>query len=313
MGKKEKYSESFIVGVIAVVFLIIGYQTALFIYNASMMKIAANRDEPDTIYVYEHQSMRPSADASGRAALSSHAATPPGAPASVPESSSASQTLRRNSSHTPRAEAVRANLPRKKIETFRFDPNTVTVDELCRLGFSLKQAQSIDSYRRKGGRFRRKTDFAESYVVSDTIYKRLEAYIDIPKTDLNKADSSAFDALPGIGGWFAKKMIEHRNALGGYSYKEQLMDIYRFDEEKFEKLKDLVEVGTDGLTPYPLWSLPADSLRKHPYIGNYETARAIVLYRENSPEEEWTVDKLKAAGILSDDKARKLSGCLLKN
>jgi DNA uptake protein ComE-like DNA-binding protein len=49
--------------------------------------------------------------------------------------------------------------------------------------------------------------------------------------DLNLADSAAFDALPGIGGWFASKMIEHRKALGGYSYKEQLMDIYRFDQE----------------------------------------------------------------------------------
>ena len=116
--------------------------------------------------------------------------------------------------------AVRENLPYRKVESFCFDPNTVTHEDLCRLGFTPKQARSLISYRQKGGRFRRKSDFAKSFVVSDSIYRRLEPYIDIPLTDLNLADSAAFDALPGIGGWFAAKIIEHRNALKGYSHKE---------------------------------------------------------------------------------------------
>ncbi len=285
MSKKENggMSESFIIGVIAIVFLMVGYQTAMFIHNASVMKIAANRDEPDTVYVYDDEY----ALNDGRV------------------------SERRNSSHSPRAETVRRNLPRRNVESFPFDPNTVSVEDLCRLGFTQKQAQSIENYRKKGGRFRRKADFAESFVVSDSIYSRLEKYIDIPKIDLNRADSAEFDTLPGIGGWFAKKMIEHREALHGYSYKEQLMDIYRFDEEKFRQLDDLIEVRLENRTPYPLWTLPADSLRKHPYIGNYETARAIVLYRDNNPKDKWTVEALAGAGILLGDNAKKMSGCLI--
>ncbi len=294
--KKElpKLSESFIIGVIALVFLIIGYQTALFIHRAAVTKIAANRDVPDTVYVHD----APLHVQSGNAL--------PARPAS---SSPASKTERRNSSHSPRAEAVRKNIPRQNIETFIFNPNTVSIDDLCRLGFTRKQAQSIANYRSKGGRFRRKEDFAKSFVVADSVYRRLEPYINIPKTDLNKADSAAFDALPGIGGWFAARMIEHRKALGGYSYKEQLMDIYRFDEKKFKALEDLVEVDDGYVTPYKLWTLPADSLRLHPYVGNYETARAIVLYRENNPKERWTVGGLADAGILSPENAKKMSGC----
>ena len=52
MKESNGFSESFIVGVIAVVFLVIGYQTALFIHRAAVMKIAAGRDEPDTVYLY---------------------------------------------------------------------------------------------------------------------------------------------------------------------------------------------------------------------------------------------------------------------
>ena len=282
--KKSGLSESFVIGVIALVFLIVGYQTALFIHNAAVVKIAANRDHPDTVYVYER----------------------------VQEGEVSAHTVRRSSAHSPRAQAVIKAVPVSKVENFRFDPNDVSVEDLCRLGFTLKQAESIEKYRRSGGRFRRKEDFKRSYVVSDSIYRRLEKYIDIPLVDLNAADSADFDGLPGIGGWFASKMLEHRKALGGYSYKEQLMDIYRFDQEKFDGLSDLIVVDPATVTPYPLWSLPADSLRKHPYIADYETARAIVLFRDNNPEELWTIEELRKAGILTEDAASRFSRCILK-
>ncbi len=209
------------------------------------------------------------------------------------------------------AEAVRESLPSQKVESFRFNPNKVSVEDLCRLGFSQKQAQSIENYRKKGGKFHRREDFSKSYVVSDSIYRRLADYIDIPPTDLNLADSAALDDLPGIGGWFAQKIIEHRNALGGYSCKEQLMDIYKFDREKYEALEDLVIVDPGHIRPYPLWNMGADSLRRHPYIKNYETARSIVFFREHNPKSEWTVEALEKAGILSPENASKLSRCLI--
>lgn len=292
MKKEKGISESFMIGVIALAFLLIGYQTALFIHRATVLKIAQVRDEPDTVYVYRGGGDEMVSDGSGRT----------GETYSV---------QRKNGYHAPRTEAVRQNAPRKRVESFRFDPNTVSVEELCRLGFTMKQAQSIDNYRKKGGKFRRKGDFAKSYVVADSVFKRLEKFIDIPLVDLNLADSAAFDALPGIGGWFASKMIEHRKALGGYSYKEQLMDIYRFDQEKYDALSDLVTVSADNVTPYPLWTLPADSLRLHPYIKDSETAHAIVLFRENNPAGQLTVESLVSAGIISSENAQKLIKCAI--
>ena len=283
--KNKGLSESFIIGVIAIVFLVVGYQTALFVHQAAVMKVVANRDEPDTVYVYVER----------------------------PDSGMQVKKIeRRAAAHSPQAESVRLIASGKRTESFRFNPNTASVEDLCRLGFSLKQAQSIDNYRQKGGRFRRKEDFARSYVVADSVFRRLEPYIDIPLVDLNLADSAAFDALPGIGGWFASKIIEHRKALGGYSYKEQLLDIYRFDQEKFDGLKDLITISDEHTVPYPLWTLPADSLRRHPYIDNLETAKAIVLYRETIPADKWTVENLRDAGILSSEAADKLSGCMLE-
>ena len=179
-----------------------------------------------------------------------------------------------------------------------------------RLGFSEKQAAAIDSYRQKGGRFRRPSDFAKSYVVADSVFKRLKPFIDIPKLDINKADSAAFDELPGIGPYYAAKMVEYRGKLGGYSFKEQLMDIYRFDREKYDALSDLI-VCSRPSTPFRLWQLPEDSLKRHPYIKSWQAAHSIVLYRQSMPQEQWTVEALKEAGILPEEDAGKLSRCCI--
>ena len=322
MEKKSKLSESFVLGVIVLVFLIVGYQTALFVYRASVMKIVSNRDEPDTVYIYHTLPFEsplsgedfPVADASRNdmKAVSSSTLLREGTESRRGNlQSGVTAVQRKSSSHSPVAEAVRSSAPRRQVESFRFNPNTASHEDFRRLGFSEKQAQSIINYREKGGSYRRKEDFARSFVVSDSIYRRLEKYIDIPLIDLNLADSAAFDSLPGIGGWFARKMVEHRKALGGYSYKEQLLDIYNFTEEKYRALEDLITVSPEYVTPYPMWTLPVDSLVLHPYIRDYETARAIVLYRENSPTDALSVSSLASAGIITSDVAEKLSRCLI--
>ena len=292
---EKRPSESFIMGVVALVFMVIGYQAALFLHKAAVLKIEANRDRPDTVYVYCSQS---------------HGVKPSGVHSSKADNKGT--IVRKTADHSQKVSAVRVNRASKRVESFLFDPNTASHEELCRLGFSTKQAQSIINYRLKGGRYRRKADFAKSFVVSDSVYKRLEPYISIPLLDLNLADSADFDSLPGVGGWFASKMIIHRKLLGGYSYKEQLMDIWKFDRQRFDALSDLITVSPDHMTPYLLWSLPADSLRTHPYIGNFETARAIVLYRETVPPEQRTVAGLLSAGIIPADIAEKFSRCLIK-
>ncbi len=296
--KKDKDSGPsgtvFKAGGIALAFLIIGYQSALFVHRAAQLHIAAIRDHPDTVYVVDPGvASRLLASYQDQAGASPDAAPP---------------VVRRNAPHSAPVRQERARS--RRVESFRFNPNTVSLEDLMRLGFSEKQARAIDNYRQKGGRFRRPSDFAKSYVVSDSVFKRLEKYIDIPRTDINRADSAAFDALPGIGPYFAAKMVEYRARLGGYSYPEQLMDIYHFDREKYDGLSDLICCSRPR-EPFRIWSLPEDSLRLHPYIRTRQAAHSIVLLREHTPREQWTLETIAGAGILPEEDASRLLRCVV--
>lgn len=301
--QRKELKSSFATGVIALVFLLIGYQAALFMHRTAVLKILGNRDRPDTVYVMNAAFAEKILSDAGISDLAVDTFK------YKKVHGGKSVAIVKEAPHKPQVQAVREKYAERKVETFRFDPNEIPVEGLVRLGFSQKQAESIDNYRRKGGRFRRKGDFAKSFVVSDSVYRRLEPYIDIPLVDLNKADSAGFDNLPGIGGYYAAAMLKYKESLGGsFSYKEQLLDIRGFDMERYEGLSDLITVADDGIMPYPLWSLPEDSLKQHPYIGAY-AAHGVVLFRENNPREQWTVDALDAAGILKPGMAAKLSRC----
>lgn len=290
--ERGKISASFATGAIALAFLIVGYQSAIFIHRAAVTAIVSQSEYPDTVYIVESSPDTHELEGQKRSPVRKTHGTAP--------------NPRNKASHSELATAVKEKYSPRRVESFRFDPNTVSLEDLVRLGFTQRQAQAIDNYRIKGGRFSRKSDFAKSFVVSDSVYRRLESYIDIPLLDINAADSAAFDALPGIGPYFAAKMVEYREKLGGYSYPEQLMDIYHFDEEKYKNLSDLIRVGEAG--GYPLWTLSEETLKAHPYIGG-RAAHGIILYREHHPKEKWTIEGLAAAGVIDEENAAKLARC----
>lgn len=51
--RKQRVSASFVTGAIALAFLIIGYQTALFVHRAATLKILSGATAPDTVFVIE--------------------------------------------------------------------------------------------------------------------------------------------------------------------------------------------------------------------------------------------------------------------
>lgn len=127
-----------------------------------------------------------------------------------------------------------------------------------------------------------------------------------PKVELNSADTTALMTLYGIGGYYARKIVEYRQRLGGsFVSPEQLMEIYGIDSARFVGFAERVYVDTSLIIPLDLYHMPADSMAKHPYIGKY-AARGIDRYRRTVDSSSFTLDALLENGILKSAYVQRL-------
>lgn len=196
----------------------------------------------------------------------------------------------------------------RKAELFPFDPNTADSTQLLRLGLRPRQVRNIYRYRAAGGFFRQPRDFARLYGMTAKQYQQLEPYIRIKTEDrladndfyaykpiierdtiqhpiklqsgecimLNRADTTMLCKVPGIGRYFARKIVEYRQRLGGYYRVQQLLEIEHFPKTAIA----FFTIPDSTLPPRKLNinRLSLNELKRHPYINFYQ-ARAITDYR----------------------------------
>ena len=170
------------------------------------------------------------------------------------------------------------------------------------MGLNDGQIRTILHYEEKGGQFRTKADVQKMYCIDSELYNRLEPYINIPpvndvpvvlkvqnssfvKTqtmaqnqqanslskkeniiiELNTTDTLELVKLKGIGTAIARWIIDYRNKLGGYHHKEQLMEVYRIDKEKYDLIKDNVIVDPTAIRKININMATAEELLKVPF------------------------------------------------
>ena len=292
---------------VALVFLVLGFQLAIFVVkvverpNASEAAGVFRSREHFFCERDEKQSREVSEPEAGAAERAENVPRKP----DEPSRSKLGGYERPAKNYGGGRKPTSAEKPRRTVESFAFDPNTVSLEDLQRLGLSERQAQSIENYRTKGGRFRSKADFQKMYVVSDTLYARLEPYIEIPKLELNAADSAALVSLRGIGPWYARKILDYRERLGGFVSKQQLLEIDGIDAERFAGLADDVTVDSKKIRRLDLWHASDSVLARHPYLGA-KGARSVVRYRELYDSARWTLPDLSRERVLPEENIEKL-------
>lgn len=235
----------------------------------------------------------------------------------------------------PRYEKEKGNyVPYKKAsdaivlgELFSFDPNTLSADGWQRLGIRENTIRTIQNYVGKGGRFREPADIAKIWGLREAEIKRLMPYVTISKPtyqsenkpfkkeysrspelqpfDINKADSSAFIALPGIGSKLASRIIAFRDKLGGFYRVEQIAETYALPDSTFQKIKKFLLINHPVLKQFNINTATVDELKVHPYI-RHNLAGALVAYR-NSHGRFAAVSDIKKIMSVTDDLFEKLA------
>ena len=189
-------------------------------------------------------------------------------------------------------------------ERFPFDPNTLDEAGWVRLGLRPKTAATILRYRAKGGRFRRPEDLQKIWGLPPGFYENVKDLIRLETpavskefTDsrrpapapyperrspspvaINSADTTAWIALPGIGGKLAARIVAFREKLGGFASVEQVAETYGLRDSTFQLIRPYLRLD-GGVRQIDLNTASLDILKDHPYI-RWNGARAIVAYRE---------------------------------
>jgi competence ComEA-like helix-hairpin-helix protein len=122
--------------------------------------------------------------------------------------------------------------------------------------------------------------------------------------ELNTADSAKLTGLNGIGPSFARRIISYRNRLGGFVKKEQLLEVFGLDSEKYTGLQAQVSVDASKIKKIPVNTVGFDGLSHFPYL-TYKQMNAIIRFREQHGEYEST-DDLKNIVIMDDATLQKI-------
>lgn len=217
----------------------------------------------------------------------------------------------------------------ERMELFNFNPNDLPIEDWVALGLSRQQAEVIKNYEAKGGIFRTKTDVRKMYSISAEHYQKLKPYIqlpdDLPKMekfekeqakkpkkewkpiikDINRSDSAELTKVYGIGPYFAGKIVEHREKLGGYLSKKQLLEIWNFSDSMLTQLDSTLIISTVKLKKFNINTAAADELKNHPYIS-WNIANSIVSIREQHGKYQ-KLEEIKKSVLIDDSLFIKLS------
>lgn len=131
---------------------------------------------------------------------------------------------------------------------FTFDPNTVTYEDLLKLGLSARQARTLINYRNSGARFRNPPDLARVYGIDSATVARLLPHINISDSYRTppgepSAGRPAGDGVngrrivapAGRGGAGAEQGGFIREPVAGYDLSVN-MDLNSCTAEELEKL-----------------------------------------------------------------------------
>ena len=129
--------------------------------------------------------------------------------------------------------------------------------------------------------------------------------------ELNSADTLDLQQLYGIGPAFARRIVKYRQLLGGFVNKEQLLEVYGMDEERYNGFVGQVTVDSTLVNKIAINSVSLDDLKRHPYIDYYQ-AKALVQFRDRMGPYHELRDLLKV-NLVDSELLTKIQGYIQFN
>lgn len=121
--------------------------------------------------------------------------------------------------------------------------------------------------------------------------------------NINQCDTADLIALPGIGSKTAIKIIRFRDALGGFTQTQQILETKYTDTSVLKGLLPRMKVVSGEIKKIPVNSATAEKLKSHPYISERQ-ARVMVAFRNQRGK--LTLDNIKEIRIIAPEELAKM-------
>jgi DNA uptake protein ComE-like DNA-binding protein len=213
----------------------------------------------------------------------------------------------------------------------KFDPNQYTSSDWMLLGLSEKQANAVVKFCKRG--IRSAQDLEKIFVMPKELYALVKDSVEInfPKksavhwekekldfnrkenshklVELNQSTQEELEKVPGIGPFFAKQILKYKSQLGGFYSKLQLLEVWKMDDEKYQKIQKYLFVDPQKVQKMNINQLSVEEFNSHPYL-NWNQANSIVKMREQKKGFK-QIDEIKQSVLISKELFEKIKPYLV--
>jgi DNA uptake protein ComE-like DNA-binding protein len=204
----------------------------------------------------------------------------------------------------------------RKLKIYPFNPNYINDYKGEQLGMSLEEIDRLLIFRKSNKFINSKKEFQNITKVSDSLLNKIAPYFKFPdwvtkhnqqkntsrnfnynKTDkprfpkhkisttnINKATAEDFKTINGIGSAFSERIIKYRSKLQGFSFHNQLYEIWGLEKEVADRVLSVFNIKTKPLIKKEnVNTLEFKQLLKNPYV-DYKLCKMIFEYRDEVAE-----------------------------
>lgn len=203
-----------------------------------------------------------------------------------------------------------------KIPQSKFDPNQYSKKDWMKLGLSEKQANVVVSFASRG--IYSNEQLEKIFVIPKEFYTLIKDSTFYPEKkysyekntapkeekrkvliELNGSDQAGLETVPGIGPFYAKNILKYRDRLGGFVRKEQLLEVWKMEVEKYDSFEEFIRVDVQKVKKIQLNTVTAEELKSHPYL-NWNIANSIIKIREKKGSYS-RIDEIRESVLIDEE------------
>jgi len=208
-----------------------------------------------------------------------------------------------------------------KAPAAKFNPNDYSIQDWMTLGLSEKQAIVVLKFTSRG--IYSNEQLKKIFVIPEQLYDLIKDstfYVNksfakesknesnvekqIILVELNSASQEELESIPGIGSFYAKNILKQRQRLGGFFKKEQLLEVWKFDSEKYNEIEKYIKVDPQEIQKIKLNSINVEELKSHPYL-DWNKANSILKIRDKKGGYH-SIEEIKESVLIDEELFEKL-------